>query len=124
MRLSTRVAGAYGMAGRVVDIFLKMVENRLELFALEVREEKIHFIQLFVMATITIFLLILGFVTLTATLIFLLPSGSRLAGLIALSAIYLIAALVMVLVLWKRISDHPVPFTHSISELMRDRDEL
>lgn len=124
MRLPTHVAGTYSIVGKSLKILLKMVENRLQLFALEVREEKSHFVQLFILSMVTVLLLILGIAALTVTIIFLLPAELLLVGLIAVSALYLVGGLILLLILQKKLNDHPLPFNHSLDELAKDRNEL
>ena len=121
-KIGSQIYGPANVVGRFFNLLVDIVQNRLKILSLELREEKIHLIQIFIMATITVFLAVLTMVVITFTAIYAIPAEFRLLGLLIASAVFLIATLIVVLVLVRKLSHHPIPFTHAISE-MRSREE-
>jgi uncharacterized membrane protein YqjE len=118
-RTGSQLYGPAGVLERLVSLLVEIVQNRLKILSLELREEKIHFIQIFIMATIAVFLAVLTVVVITFTVIYAIPAEYRLLGLLVACGAFLIATLVLVLALVRKLSRHPIPFTHAISERAR-----
>jgi uncharacterized membrane protein YqjE len=121
-KIGSHLDGTANAVGRLFNLLAEIVQNALKILSLELREEKIHFIQIFIMATITVFLAVLSMVVITFTAIYAIPVEYRLLGLLIASGVFLIATLVLALVLVYKLSRHPIPFTHAISEMTRSEE--
>lgn len=122
-KVGSRLYGPSNVFERLFSLFIDIVQNRLKILSLELREEKIHFIQIFIMATITVFLAVLTFGVAIATVIFALAEEYRLIGLIVATGVFLLSTLILVIALSRKLSRHPIPFTHALSELTGGREK-
>jgi uncharacterized membrane protein YqjE len=118
-KIGSQLYGPDNVVGRLFNLVVEIVLNGLKILSLELREEKIHFVQIFIMATISVFLAVLTMVVIIFTAIYAIPAESRLLGLLITSGVFLIATLILVLALVRKLSRHPIPFTHAISEMTR-----
>jgi uncharacterized membrane protein YqjE len=118
-KIGSQLFGPANVAGRFFNLLVEILQNGLKILSLELREEKIHLIQIFIMATITVFLAVLTMVVITFTVIFAVPVEFRLLGLLIASGVFLFTTLILVLALVRKLNNHPIPFTHAISEMTR-----
>jgi uncharacterized membrane protein YqjE len=121
-KLGSQLYGTANVFERLFDLFLEIIQNQLKILSLELREEKIHFVQIFILATVVVFLAMLSVVAIAATAIYAVPAEFRLLGLLVATGVFLIATLVLVLALVHKLSRHPMPFAHAISEMTRRRE--
>lgn len=115
-----------GLVARVrqsLGVLLTMIENRLELASLEVREELVHWISVILLAALAFFLGQIGLLLLTLALIALFPDHAVLTLGIA-GGFYLAIAIACVVNIRQRLKDRPPPFADSVAELKRDREWL
>lgn len=110
------------MIERIPELLLQIVQNRFELLSLELQEEKVRAIRLFVMAGIATTLGLIGLLGLGVLIVWLLPPDSRTWGALVLIAVILIASLVLSLMAIRTSRRH-TPFEMTISTLKRDVDE-
>jgi uncharacterized membrane protein YqjE len=100
---------------------LSNAHNRFELFSLELQEEKLRLIQIFVWISATVFTAAMAIAFASITLVYLFWESARLAVLGSLTACYLVA-LVAVLVAFRRyLKQQPRPFSSTLKELQLDR---
>jgi uncharacterized membrane protein YqjE len=109
---------------RLCDAGLAQVQNRIELFAVELQEEKARLLRILVLATGVFFLAGVAVVMVTLTVVWLAGESARLPLLIAFSGLYLAGAVAGFLAFRKLIRSAPPPFQDTISELKKDRDWL
>ncbi len=121
-KVGSQLYGPLNVFGRMFELLIDIVQNSLKILTLELREEKIHFIQIFLMATIVMFLAVLTFVLITFTVIFALPEASRIIGFIVASGIFLVATAIVAILLVRKLSHHPIPFTHALNELTEGKE--
>jgi uncharacterized membrane protein YqjE len=121
-KIGSQLFGPANVAGRFFNLLVEILQNGLKILSLELREEKIHLIQIFIMATITVFLAVLSVVVITFTVIYAVPVEFRLLGLLIASGVFLFTTLILALVLVRKLSNHPIPFTHAISEMTRGEE--
>ena len=112
--------GLWNSAKRVLDTCLATAQNRIELFAVELREEKCHLIEalLLVAALSALGLMTLTLATLTIVLVFW--ETARLGTLITLTIVYLAGTIWAGRALRKRL-DRDSPFSGTTGELKKDR---
>ena len=121
-KFGAQFSGPVTVFERLFGLLVEIVQNRLKILTLELREEKIHFIQIFIMATIIVFLAVLSVVAITFTAIYAISEEFRLLGLLVATGVFLVATLILVLVLVRKLSHHPIPFTHALSEMTRNKE--
>ncbi len=110
------------MIDRVPKLLLQILQNRFELLSLELQEEKIQFIQLFLMTAIATTFGLVGFLGLGILIVWLLPPDTRAGGAIALIAIILIVSVVHGLIVIRMARRH-TPFETTIATLRKDVQE-
>jgi uncharacterized membrane protein YqjE len=103
---------------------LSVLQNRIELFGVEVDQEKARLLRMLFLGAFTVLLLNTALLVVTATIVLLAGEGARIAVLIGLSLIYISAAGGIFLFLRKELRSSPSPFNGTISELKKDREWL
>jgi len=109
---------------RLCDSGLAQLQNRIELFSVELQEEKARLLRTVVLAAGVFFLAGVAVVMVTLTIIWLAGESARMPLLILFSVLYLAGAVAGFLALRKLILSTPPPFQDTISELKKDRDWL
>jgi uncharacterized membrane protein YqjE len=109
---------------RLCDNGLALLETRAELFAVEVQEQKAHLGRTLLLAVVALFLTNTALLVLTGTIVFLVGESARVPVLIALSLLYIAAAVVAFLLLRNELRSTPPPFSGTVSELRKDREWL
>lgn len=119
----TQTAPVVGAAKKWVRRLLAVLENRLELLALEMQEESERLIWMFFLAIGMAALSLLAAIGFSAAVVIALWEHSRLAALLVLTASYALAALILCLrlmALWKNRQTLP----DTIDQLKKDRQCL
>ncbi len=101
-----------------------VLQNRLELFSVELEEQKVRLVKVLVLAGAAVFLANSALLAVSVTIVMLAGEGARPAVLIGLSVIYVLAALWAFLALRKELRSAPPPFQDTIAELKKDSDWL
>ena len=103
------------------DGLIASVQDRLELFSLELQEEKFRLIQTFIWISAAIFtgMMALGFASLT--LVYLFWESARLAVLGGLTLFYAGALLAIVISFRRYVARQPKPFAATLHEIKEDR---
>ncbi len=110
-----------GTAGRVGDIAAQILEDRLNLLALEMREAKIRLVQAWLLACIGVVLCMLGLLLLVLAGVYALPVELRLYGLVGTAIASMLAGVVVFIALSRHLDQRPLAFDQSIAELKKDR---
>lgn len=113
--------GLLGSLRGLVDSVLLSARERLELFSLELREEKLRFVQLFIWVSAAIFSAILAITFGSLAIVYLFWETARLAVLVTFAALYGAAFVGILLYCRKTIARQPRPFDATIAELQNDR---
>lgn len=116
--------GLAGSARRLADNALAAVQTRLELFALELREEKTSAIELLIWVCTALFFGMMAFIVLTAAIILLFNDKWRLAAAGAFFLLYVAGAIWAYLRLKARLKNQNTPFNDTINEFKKDREWL
>src|SRR5436190_6725040 len=109
---------------RLLDYGLGAFYNRVELLAVEFREEKVNVIELFIYVAAALFFAMMTVIVLTATVILLFTPEWRVYAAGGFCLIYLIGAVWSFLALKSRLKQTTLPFSESINELRKDREWL
>ena len=117
--------GVFKSLRHLLDTGLAAVQNRLEIFVVELKEEKCHVIEILIWASAAIVLGLMAIATATFTIVLLFPERrTQVFVLAGFSLFYILAAVGAFRGLKKRLKDHPLPFAESISQIKKDREWL
>jgi len=117
-------AGILESLRRLAARSVALLQNRFELFSVELEEQKARLLRVLVLLALTVFLGCLALATVTAAIVVLAGEKARGPILIVLSVLYIVAGIVAFLVLRKELRSAPTPFQETLSELKKDRDWL
>jgi uncharacterized membrane protein YqjE len=112
--------GLVGSVRRVFDALLSTLKNRVELFGVELQEEKTRLIATLLWAAATIFFGLLAIIFITASVIFLCPEKARPYVLAGFTLVYVLLFFYAAICLRKELKGRSRPFSDSVSELKKD----
>ena len=123
--METRAPGPAGLLGSLrsfADGLLGSAHDRLELFGVELHEEKLRLVQIVIWISATIFLAMLAVVFASMALVVVFWEASRVVVVCSLAGGYS-AALVGVVIGFRRyLRRQPHPFDATLKELREDRE--
>lgn len=115
----TGILGAFKTLG---DSLLGTVQDRMELFSLELQEEKLRLIRIFLWISTAVFTGMMTVAFGSLTIVYLFWESARIAVMGGLTAVYA-AALIWVIVSFRRfLARQPTPFAATLNELGEDRE--
>jgi uncharacterized membrane protein YqjE len=112
--------GLFASAKRLADLTLATAHTRIELFAVELQEEKCRLIQSLVLAAAAIALGVTALTLVTITLVVLFWENGRVPALCVLSGLFVIATVLVIRTLKKLVESGP-GFASTLAELKKDR---
>ncbi|AAO55845.1 phage holin family protein [Pseudomonas syringae pv. actinidiae] len=128
MTLGTESAPPEGTPGstprRLGAAFLGLLHSHVELFGIELQEQKARTVSLLLFAGLALVFGLLLLTGLSALLLIVLWDSYRLAGIIGLCTFYFLAAIFCGLRLKAAIFDESSPFHATLEELANDRERL
>ncbi|WP_046719636.1 phage holin family protein [Pseudomonas syringae] len=104
--------------------FLGLLHTHVELFGIELQEQKARTVSLLLFAGLALVFGLLLLTGLSALLLIVLWDSYRLAGIVGLCTFYLLAAIFCGLRLKAAIFDESSPFHATLEELANDRERL
>ena len=107
---------------RVCESVLGVMENRIELFAVELQEEKSWLISTLIWCAATVFFGGLAILLAIGTIVYLAPEGARGWVLVIFAAIFGFITINAVVGLRRSLQDKPPPFSDTLGELKKDID--
>ena len=114
-------SGFLGSLRTLGDGLLGTVQDRLELFAVELQEEKFRLIQIYVWISAAIFTGMMTVTFASLTLVYLFWESARLAVLGALTVAYAGILVAIVIAFRRYIARQPRPFLATRQEIGKDR---
>ena len=103
------------------DSLLAGVQDRLELFTVELQEEKLRLIQTFIWISVAVFTGMMAIAFASLTLVYLFWESARLAVLGGLTVFYA-GTLVAIIIAFRRfLARQPHPFAATLHEIGEDR---
>jgi uncharacterized membrane protein YqjE len=117
-------AGFLSQAKMLVGTCLSSLQNRGELFLLELEEEKSHFMELLIWAMAVGVLGLMFLVVFTLLVILLFPPDLRILAVAGFCLLYLLGAILALLNLKSLLKEVPPPFSASVNEMKKDREWL
>jgi uncharacterized membrane protein YqjE len=112
------ILGAFRVLG---ESLLATVQDRLELFSVELQEEKFRLILTFVWISAAVFTAMMAIVFASLTLVYLFWESARLAVLGGLTVFYAGALIAIILAFRRYIARQPSPFSATRQEIGKDR---
>lgn len=106
---------------RLGDGLLGSVEDRVELLATELQEEKFRLVQTFIWISAAVFTGMLALTFASVTLVYLFWESARLAVLLGLTTAYTAGLVALVLRLRRFVARQPKPLASTLTELREDR---
>lgn len=116
--------GLFASLKRLLEYGLGAFQNRIELFAVELQEEKNWVVTALLWTAGMVFFGLLALIFLTVAVVMFCPEDSRPYVLLGFGAAYLVLALWTVAGLRKLIRQKQLPFADSIAELKKDAEWL
>jgi uncharacterized membrane protein YqjE len=105
----------------LADSLLATVEDRIELVSVELQEEKLRLIQVFIWISAAVFTAVMAVTFASITLVYLLWDSARLAALVGLTLLYSGAVVAIVVAFRRHLARQPRPFAATLQELKTDR---
>jgi uncharacterized membrane protein YqjE len=103
------------------DGLLGVVQDRLQLLATELHEEKFRLIQIFIWISAAVFSGMMAITFASLALVFLFWEGARLTALLGLTVLYGGGLLVIVITFRRYLARQPRPFAATLGEIGEDR---
>ncbi len=113
-----------GAFNHLLKSLLELAQNRLELVAVELEEEKYRVVEAVFWTAIVSGLVLLALAMLTVTVIVLLWDSYRLVALVGFFILYAAAAGFGIATLKRRIRQTRPPFSESLNQFKKDREWL
>ncbi|AXK52982.1 MULTISPECIES: phage holin family protein [Pseudomonas] len=117
-------SGPSASSRRLGAAVLGLLHSHVELFGIELQEQKARTVSLLLFAGLALVFALLLLVGLSALVLILLWDSYRLAGIIGLCVFYTLAAVFCGLRLKSAIFDESSPFHATLEELANDRERL
>jgi len=105
---------------RMAEALLSVLRNRIDLFGVELQEEKARLVSALIWTAAAIFFGLLAIIFITATVVYLCPEKARPYVLIGFSLVYLLLFVNAASCLRRILKEGPPPFSESVSELKKD----
>jgi uncharacterized membrane protein YqjE len=112
--------GIGASVARMGQSLLDLIRTRVELFAVELQEEKLRALGLLAWLTVAIALGVAGILLALGTLALFLWQRAGYAGLIGLTVVTLAAAVAAAALVRRRILHGPEPFAATVAEFRKD----
>ncbi|MFF7710181.1 phage holin family protein [Pseudomonas sp. NPDC007930] len=103
---------------------LGLLHSHVELFGIELQEQKSRTVSLLLFAGLALVFALLALVALSGLILILLWENYRIPGMIGLAVFYLLAGLFCALRLKAAVFDESSPFHATLEELAKDRERL
>jgi uncharacterized membrane protein YqjE len=113
-------SGILASVRRMVETSLSTVQNRIELFAFELEEEKLRLISTLLWVAAAVFFGVLAITLVVLTIVFLSPDTVKPYVLIGLSLVAIVLAIRAVSGLRHELKDKAPPLSDTVSELKKD----
>jgi uncharacterized membrane protein YqjE len=109
-----------GSLRRLSNTLLGIIQNRIELLAVEFQEEKCRLLEVFMLAAAAVALGLMALMLVTITVALLLPEPARVVALIVLCLLFIAGAVWAYWSLQRRLNDWS-PFAGTMDEIKKDK---
>jgi uncharacterized membrane protein YqjE len=119
-RLPMIFSGITGAAGRISGLAGQVLQDRLELLALEMREAKVRFVQALLLTYLALVFSLLGLLLLVFTGLYLVPQEWRVYSLAVAAAASFLTGWAFFVALYRHFTQKPLAFEQTLAELKKD----
>jgi uncharacterized membrane protein YqjE len=116
--------GLFASLRRMLDAALALVQNRFEVFTVELQEEKIRLVDLLLRAVVVVVLAFMTLIAATALVVVWFWDSSPVAALAIVTLLYGLTAAGVGYSLKQRLQKGPPPFAGTLAEFKKDRECL
>ncbi|WP_339079420.1 phage holin family protein [Pseudomonas sp. TMP9] len=109
---------------RFGSALLGLLQGHIALFAEELKEQQSHTVSLLVLTSLSLLFGLLLIIGLSAAVLIAFWESHRLLVISALCAFYAVGLFSALITLLQRVRNAPAPFSASLEELARDREQL
>ena len=113
--------GFLGSLRLLGDSVLASVQDRFELFTVELQEEKFRLIKTFIWISAAVFSGMMAVMFASLTVVYLFWETARLAVLVSLTAVYTLGLVGIIMALRAYLARQPKPFAATLHEIGEDR---
>ena len=121
---SSKPPGLLTILRRLTATVLTTVQTRLELFALELEEERHRFLEMLLWGAATLFFAMLAVILITLAVVWACPAQARLYVLAGFCLLYLGLAVGAALALGRHFRSRPPAFASTLDQLKKDAASL
>ena len=114
------ISGCTGSVGRLGGIAAQILQDRLELLALELREAKIRFIQALLLASMGVAFFMLGILLMVLAGVYFLAPEWRLYAIAGAAAGSILTGVTIFFALGQHLKPKQLAFDQSLAELKKD----
>jgi uncharacterized membrane protein YqjE len=118
------VTGILQSLRNLATTLVALLQNRIELLATDLEEERIRLLQLLFWAAGALFFFALGVLMITMFVVLLLWDSHRLAGIVVLAAVFLAIGVGLAIGVRNRMHMRSRLFSASLEELAKDKERL
>ena len=122
--MEARAPGSSGLLGSLrgfADGLLGSLHERIQLFAVELQEEKFRLIQILIWVSCLVLLATLALVFASFALVVIFWDTARVTVVVSLAAVYSLGLVGLAVAFRNYLKRQPKPFAATISELQEDR---
>src|SRR3989338_5256357 len=117
-------AGLMGSVRQLLSTLASIVSTRLELMGNELQEERLHLMQMLIIALSALFCFGIGILLLAMFIVVLFWDDYRLAAMGALTVLFLASGTLLAILLRNKAQAKSKLFSASLAELAKDRELL
>jgi uncharacterized membrane protein YqjE len=117
-----KTSGLIDSVKRVGESALALLHNRLQLFSVELQEEKLRVIQAVLWLCTGVILIFLGLAMAVGTVAMLVHACWGVMGLAGLTALLIVVGAIVLAVMWNRLKASGSPFSGTLQELKKDSE--
>lgn len=118
----TSPKGLLGSIRSMAVSLLALVENRVQLFAVELQLERLRFLETVLKFALAVSLAMVGLLLGTLTLALYVWQVARYAGLVVMTLLFLGAGAFLLWRLKESLRQSPTPFEQTLNQLKKDRE--
>ncbi len=116
-----KTSGLVAAASTFMEGLLALAQNRVQIFSIELQEEKLRLIKILVWLGAAVFAGMMTVAFVTITIVYAFWENARMPALIGVTVFYLVGFGAICLKLRHFVATQPKPFDATLSELEKDR---
>ncbi|WP_339485722.1 phage holin family protein [Pseudomonas sp. EL_65y_Pfl2_R95] len=122
--MEAKIQGNTPSPRRLAGALMGLLHGHVALFAEELKEQQSHAVHLLLLTSLSLVFGLLLVIGLSAALLICFWDDYRIPVIIGLCVFYSLALIVSLVTLINYLRNAPIPFSASLDELVRDREQL